>query len=184
MHWHVADKDYVNYLRSFEPLIEEITYKNRLKPYIGVVLSINNFNYYIPISSAKPKHKKMKNSRDFLKLIDDTQELIAVLNINNMIPIPLEYISRLDYSKIELYRLFANNIEREQYIDLLRKELKIINSMSNKIQKNAEYLYEHKVNYLNDSLSNRCCNFILLEDKAIEYQYGVNKVDMPSKDVG
>ena len=55
--------------------------------YVGVLLTVNGCHYYVPISSAKPKHQRMSNSLDFHKLQDaDTGYLYAVLNLNNMIP--------------------------------------------------------------------------------------------------
>ena len=170
MRWYVADKGFVDYLHSIDPKVEKIDYGNRFKPYFGVVLGINGINYYMPVSSPKDKHRTMKNSKDFLKIHDkDTEELIAVLNINNMIPIPSNYIKKLDYEQVHLYRIFESELAKSQYIDLLRKELNVINSMSEKIQNNAIYLYEHYKKFPNDKLSSRCCNFVLLEMKAQEY---------------
>lgn len=53
------------------------------RKYIGVVFEINKFSYFAPLSSFKPKHKKMKESVDFIKIKD-----YAVIDINNMIPVP------------------------------------------------------------------------------------------------
>lgn len=53
--WYIVDKEYVNYLKKYDNKVENITYNARLKPYIGIIISINKFNYYVPISSAKEK---------------------------------------------------------------------------------------------------------------------------------
>ena len=42
MIWYVADKDYVNYLHTIDNKVENIEYGNKLKPYFGIVLNINN----------------------------------------------------------------------------------------------------------------------------------------------
>lgn len=64
-------------------------YGERLKLHVGILLSIGEFNYYVPISSAKPKHKGMSNSLDFHKFQDESNGyLYAVLNIKNMILVP------------------------------------------------------------------------------------------------
>ena len=87
MKWYVADKRYVKYLKSIDSKVQDIEYGNNLKPYIGVLITIDDFKYYIPISSAdKPdkiaKYNGMKNSLDFHKIIDsDDGKLLAVLNI-------------------------------------------------------------------------------------------------------
>ena len=66
-----------------------IEYGNRLKLHIGIILELNEYKYYLPISSPKTKHKNMKNNLDFQKIQDlETWELHAVINVNNMILIP------------------------------------------------------------------------------------------------
>ncbi len=51
--WYIVDKDYVNYLRKYDNKVENIDYTDKLKPYIGILVTINEINYYVPISSAK-----------------------------------------------------------------------------------------------------------------------------------
>lgn len=51
--WYIADKDYISYLKQYDDKVENINYSAKLKPYIGIVVNINEFNYYVPISSAK-----------------------------------------------------------------------------------------------------------------------------------
>ena len=54
--WYVVDKEYVSYLKKFDDKVENINYTERLKPYIGILITINEINYYVPISSVKEKH--------------------------------------------------------------------------------------------------------------------------------
>ena len=54
--WYVVDKEYVRYLKKFDDKVENINYKEKLKPYIGILITINETNYYVPISSVKEKH--------------------------------------------------------------------------------------------------------------------------------
>ena len=58
--------DYIQFLRTFDTKIEEN--KNEKRPYVGVVLQIGSIEYYAPLTSPKPKHKNMKNSKDFRKI--------------------------------------------------------------------------------------------------------------------
>ena len=67
--WYVVDKEYVKFLRKYDNKVENIEYDKKLKPYIGILLNINGFNYYVPISSAKEKHYKIKEGMDFIKSI-------------------------------------------------------------------------------------------------------------------
>lgn len=97
--WYVIDKKYVQYLKQFDNKVENIEYNENLKPYIGIILSINNYDYYVPVSSTKEKHYKMKEDIDFIKILhNDT--ILGVLNINNMIPISKDNITILKYNEI------------------------------------------------------------------------------------
>ena len=85
----LVNYQYINYLHKFDYKVQlnnkELNKDN--KPFLGFLFSVNpNINYYVPLSSKKDKHKKMKNSSDFHKIIDlDTNELLSVINFNNMI---------------------------------------------------------------------------------------------------
>ena len=45
--WYVVDKEYVSYLKEFDNKVENIDY--RFKPYLGIIIAINEINYYVPI---------------------------------------------------------------------------------------------------------------------------------------
>ena len=68
MDWYVVDKNYINYLTQFDSRVGYVEYGERLKLHVGILLTIGDYNYYVPISSAKPKHQRMSNSLDFHKL--------------------------------------------------------------------------------------------------------------------
>lgn len=125
------------------------------RKYIGAVLEINRFSYFAPLSSFKSKHKNMKESVDFIKIKD-----YAVINLNNMIPVPKE-------------QLIALNINAEKdshYKFLLQAESREINRQKNRIRKNAEIVYNHKKQNGNSTpLAKRTNDFELLEKKCKEY---------------
>lgn len=98
-------------------------YGERLKLHVGILLIIGDFHYYVPISSAKPKHQKMSNSLDFHKLQDEsTGYLYAVLNINNMIPVPDNCLTQLKYNQVESFRSFSNEKEKPTMFTFSRKK--------------------------------------------------------------
>ena len=168
MRWYVIDKKYVEYLNSFDKKVENVDYGESLKPYIGIILNINKFNYYVPVSSPKNKHLKMKNNIDIFKIVNKTQ-LLGVLNINNMIPVDNDNINCLEYKEIEEYRKFDSDNKKIMYIKLLSMELNIINRNLQEIKESAKKLYQIKLKYPNEKISLRCCDFELLEQKCIEY---------------
>lgn len=88
---YYLNDDYIDYLRQFD---NRVAYnKNSTRSYIGVVYSINELNYFAPLSSPKPKHLKMSNKAIDVFKIDNGK--LGIVNINNMIPTPLECISEV-----------------------------------------------------------------------------------------
>ena len=167
MNWYVVDKDYIRYLIQFDSRVGYVEYGEKLKLHVGVLLTVKEYHYYGPISSAKPKHRHMSNSLDFQKIQDnDNGYLYAVLNLNNMIPVPDSHITQLKYNQIEQFRSFSNEKEKNDYIYLLQKEMAIIDNLQSILQRKAEKLYEKCLRIPNSSLASRCCNFKLLEEKS------------------
>lgn len=113
----------------------------------------------------------MSNKLDFHKLTDiKNGYLYAVLNLNNMIPVPNDCITQLKYNQIEKFRSFSNEKEKNDYIYLLQKEKEIIDLYDEVLHRKAKKLYG-KCNIMpNSSLAKRCCNFQLLEEKCIKYK--------------
>lgn len=93
--------------------------------------------------------KKMKESVDFVKIKD-----YAVININNMIPVPNR----------QLIELNINDEKDPHYKFLLQAESREINRQKNRIRKNAEIVYNHKKRNGNlTPLAKRTNNFEMLE---------------------
>lgn len=170
MDWYVADKKYIRYLTQFDSRVGYVEYGERLKLHVGILLDVGDFHYYVPISSAKPKHHKMSNSLDFHKLQDESNGyLYAVLNINNMIPVPDNCIRQLKYNNVEDFRIFSNEKEKTDYIYLLQKEKALIDKVQNILQNKAAKLYKKCISKPQSSLALRCCDFKLLEEKCSLY---------------
>lgn len=151
------ENTYIDYLASFAPHLfhnKKENQKNERK-YIGIVLTVNDFDYFVPLSSFKEKHIKMKNNIDFLKVGS-----YAVINLNNMFPVPETQCFYVDISK---------ETDRS-YKALLSAEYRIISSMQERILKNAKSLYDYKIKNANTTpLAKRCNDFKLLEEKCRLY---------------
>ena len=78
------DSNYCDFLRKYDNRVIYNKNDKELRPFIGILFTIDDYEYFAPLSSPKPKHKKMKNTLDFFKIKDG--ELGAV-NFNNMIPV-------------------------------------------------------------------------------------------------
>ena len=67
-----VDKEYIDYLKQEEikqrgfTKVPNMEYENEQKFLCGIVLSINNINYYVPVTSYKKK-----KSESFLIIFDD-----------------------------------------------------------------------------------------------------------------
>ena len=125
------------------------------RPYVGIVLEINNINYFAPMSSPKEKHKLMKNNIDFIKINDGRD---GIINLNNMIPVPL-----LCCEKIDINQEIKQN---KKYGLILKYQYIWCNANKNYILKKANKLYVLIIlNKANMNLKSRCCDFKSLEEK-------------------
>ena len=148
---------YIEYLSPFAThlFFNKKSGQSNERKYIGIVLYVNGFKYFAPLSSAKEKHKHMKDSLDFIKV-----KSYAVINLNNMFPVP----------ETERHYIDINKVENPNYRNLLRNEYRVIKVISKKILKNAQIVYSHKVHNGNKTnLCKRCNDFLLLEEKAKEF---------------
>jgi len=134
-------------------------FEKELRPFIGILFQIDTCEYFAPLSSPKPKHKKMKNTVDFFKIKDG--ELGAV-NFNNMIPVNEKDSFIVDVEKSKYKDYFNKEIAylRKQSViqEILRKVDNIFKVLEN--SNNPDYNFFKKL----------CCDFKLLEEKCKEYK--------------
>lgn len=158
------DPEYIEYLRKFDSKVQfnKIELNKQNKPFVGVLFSINDRKYYVPISSANKKTKLNKMYKKYCKsgrepidiifITDKDRKMLSALNLNNMIPVA-------DNSSINY------DITKDKDADLLIKEYKYCMKNKEKIRRRA------MINlHTNKNLEKRCCNFKLLEQKCKEYE--------------
>ena len=150
---HIRE-EYVEYLRQKEPNV--FINKNESRPYVGIVLTINDYTYYVPLSSPKVKHKKMKNTKDFHKIANGSY---GVINFNRMIPVPKECIIHFDFA----------NEPNALYRALLQKQYRYISDIEDVIIKKSNNIYnifnkpDNELSSFDLKIKKRCCDFELLE---------------------
>lgn len=83
LYLYIVNSNYVNYLGSFSPHLYKEKEDKKSRKYIGIVLRVNGFSYFVPLTSFKKKHSRFANSIDFIKI-----GMIAAININKMFPVP------------------------------------------------------------------------------------------------
>ena len=164
--YSISDK-YIKYLRQFDDKIydnkEDIrTYERK---YLGVVLTVNEFNYYIPMSSPKKSDyldidKKLikKDTKTIIRMYEGGR-LYGTLRISNMIPVPI--------TELEPYTISTETDLK--YKEVILGELRYINDNSNKIIKYAKTVYNQKIKNINIGYIKNTVNFKLLEEKLREW---------------
>lgn len=169
MDWLVVDENYLDYLRKVEKRIPRSDYGNdKYKPFFGILFETEEFYYVTQISHPQSRHLKMKANLDFKKVfLPNSNRLIAVINLNYMFPMPKALYKRLEYKDIEQHRTFVDEVEKSKYIDLLKTELKIINTMN--VEKSAIRVYKNKYENPESDLAKRCIEFKKMEELANEY---------------
>ena len=145
--YSVSD-DYVEWLRKEFPNVysNKVNSRTHTRKYLGVVLQIGQYHYYVPMSSPKDsdyqiagENRVIKKSivpiiRIVVKNKDGEKELKGTLRISHMIPVPT--------SELELY-----DLEHEldsTYKDLVQNEMIFIRKHREKIISNAKVIYNQK----------------------------------------
>lgn len=152
------DDKYIDYLLPMAPHLfqNKKPAQQNTRKYIGVIFMVNGYEYFAPLSSFKNKHKSMQEALDFLKV-----KHYAVINLNNMFPVPKGVYTYVDISKES----------NPKYKALLLSEYRYIKSIQEKIRKNAVVLYNHKTKEGNaTALAKRCNDFKQLEKACTRYK--------------
>lgn len=171
MKLYAVTDEYINYLRRFESKVYDNKEDERkvMRKYLGIVLTINQFNYYIPMSSPKKSDYKNNEIRKsiipIIRIVSNEESrripaLKGTLRLSNMIPVP----------KSELILYEPKNEKNNNYKILIEKELEFIGKNEVLIKKYASILYKQKINEYDVSYIKNVVNFKLLEEKCLEYK--------------
>lgn len=152
--YYIDDK-YVNYLRKFDA---KVAYnKSETRPYVGVVYTFNEFTYFAPLSSPKPKHITMAEKAIDIFKIDGGN--LGIVNINNMIPTPIECLKEV-----------LPTITDSKYKALIENQTTFLNDHRQKLLNKVKvFRAQADKGFLPQRVQERCCNFKLLEEKCVEY---------------
>lgn len=152
------DIKYIKYLYQFDKRVQyneqkDDAYTGR-RAYLGIVLQVNEFNYFVPLEHPRPAHQKLKNNIFIFKI---HKGKYGMLGFNNMIPVK-------DTELID----FDINGESKKYKQILISQYHFCNKHIQEIQKKA--LETYSKSQKNKFLKKVCCNFKLLEEKLKEYR--------------
>lgn len=148
------DDGYIEFLHLMDKRVQ--FNKNSRRPYIGVVLTVGDTPYYVPLESPKPNHVKIQGGGPVLKLDDGK---LGIMGTNNMIPVNEQYLIDFD----------INQEQRADYKALLRKQLSYCNKNKVLIKNRASSTYDKRVRLMVPFYVNICCDFERLENCYMRY---------------
>ena len=140
------------------------------RKYLGVVLTVNEFNYYIPMSSPKKSdyldlgNKIIRSDTKTIIRIHEGGRLYGTLRISNMIPVPIT----------ELEPYIISSEKDLKYKEVVLGELRYINNNSDKIVKYAKTVYKQKIKNIDIGYIKNTVDFKLLEEKLKEWNEDMN----------
>lgn len=148
------DDRYVRFLKSRDTRVQDN--KDRRRPYVGVVLYVSGYRYFVPLESPKPNHANIKSGFHIMKLDNGA---LGLLGFNNMLPVHDSALITFD----------IDAEPNEKYAELLRRQVSYINRRKADVLGKATKTYHSEVNKTNKFLSNICCDFKKLERSCDEY---------------
>jgi len=161
LNFYSANLTYVKYLQDAErekrgfSRVPNMVYDNKYKPKFlcGIVLKVNNADYYVPVTSYK------QQKPDNFLITADNGQIVSSLRFNYMFPIPKELVA-------------VRVIDAEPdcaYRALLAQELRYCVKNQDTIQRLAERTYKRVLLGKDPGLIVNSCDFRLLEQMCLEY---------------
>ena len=155
---------YIDYLRKEHPHVysnKELERKNTRK-YIGVVLSVNGYNYFVPLSSPKSRDYSVNdNGQTVIKKdtftifrIVEGGKLRGTIQFANMIPVP----------ETELLEYDPATEKDTSYRDLVLKEIEYIRKNEKKIMNRARTIHYQKTSGYVATVLQYCLDYTDLEE--------------------
>ena len=66
------------------------------RPYLGIVMKIDKYDYFVPLEHPRKAHQTMKNNIFIFKIHNGKY---GILGFNNMIPVKKEQLVEFDINK-------------------------------------------------------------------------------------
>lgn len=163
----------VNYLKALREADTEVFYSTNYesKPFVGVIVTESGYNYFIPLTSAKPKHLHWGNVSDRHILIYEeaspsavhenwvyknmgngkVKHILSVLDVKKMIPVPRGMFHRVN----------IKDIPNQGYRALLEREYRIVLKFQDRILESVHNTYTYQKS--SGIVREFHCNFAALE---------------------
>ena len=158
-----VDKCYINFLKKTEndargfTCIPDVVYGTIRKFLCGIVLVINDCNYYVPLSSNKNK----SSESILIEFTNDRYNQVkGSLRFNYMFPVPNKCITE---------RIIRNEPDLKRRL-FLNSQLQFCNDNITQIQNQAKRTYTRVVKNMSPSLTRNSCDFLLLEKACKQWE--------------
>ena len=172
------DVNYLEYLHSIDSEVQFSLEKDySQKPFLGILVLVDTYTYFIPLTSAKPKHASWTNvgpvhyliyervlktelhRKDVFKSISDTEALkiLAALDLKKMIPVRDGLYNKIEFASMSDHR----------YAALLEKEYRFCLGIWNGIASKAGAIYSEQKE--TGRVYPMYCNFSKLEEACNNY---------------
>ena len=150
--FYKINETYIEPLQIIDPDVRISTGDKRTRPYIGIVLTIQDRLFFAPLSSpakfpstlnsnelqtAKAKKSNIEKRRISVKVISNKHVHLCNVIIGKIIPVP-----RSEITEISINDLLASSVSSvKKYGDLLQKEYYVINAIKDIIYNKALRFY-------------------------------------------
>lgn len=153
-----------HYVRFLHKTDSRVMYnKSERRPYVGIVLDVGSYQYFVPMESPKSNHTNLKKSTFIMPIAGGEY---GILGFNNMIPIPRTAIIEFD-------------IDAEpdaKYAELLRHQVRAINQNKDDVLHRAARTYRIETTSKAGTFYKRvCCDFKKLEAACKQYNPNYGK---------
>lgn len=151
--YRIEDK-YIRFMAGCDSRVQHN--KNARRPYVGVVLLVGSYRYFVPMESPKSNHANIKSGMHIMKLDGGR---LGLLGFNNMLPV----------HDSALITFNIDDEPDEKYAELLRRQASYINRNKAAVYDHASKTYFAVTQKGNEFLQRICCDFKKLERASARY---------------
>ena len=152
IHLFSVSDEYISRLSTIDHrvLFNHENDRKQNRPYVGFLVFIKPFDYFLPLSSKDPRDygedgKLKPSTQTILRMVHQNGTFLGKVLLNNMIPVPPSQIQEISLSKYTN----LSDPEDNNYGLLLIKEARWIDEHKDSIIKKANWVYRYKINEKN-----------------------------------
>ena len=152
--FYAVNREYIKYLSMYD---EHVSYNKddigHSRPYLGIVLEIKCYRYFVPLYSYKEHYEKYKNNPSFFFIYDRKRRPLAIIKFSAMIPIPMK-MNVMNEIKLVFRPEFLNRIDEIMVFHTLNKEeiRKIVLLLLKSLEKRCEEQMDIHLNVTNSAV--------------------------------